>query len=207
MAYVFISYSHKDKSYARKLANELTRHDVNVWIDDRIDYGKQWPQAIQQSLEECEAVIVIMSTNAFNSNWVQSELVFAQSEKKVIFPLHLEGKLWVSLASTQHVDIVGGKLPPEEFYQTLKDSLQMTEADLPLAEEYAKRYFEDPMFVDLFINNVDREMYQKLYGYKREYITLIDGLYKDGLITYEKTGLPSLSPKGKKLISRYNKPS
>ena len=207
MAYVFISYSHKDKAYARKLANDLTRRGVDVWIDDRIDYGKQWPQVIQKSLEECGAVIVIMSTNAFNSNWVQSELAFAQSEKKAIFPLLLEGKVWVSLASTQYVDIVRGKLPLEEFYQTLKDNLRVTASGLPLAEEYAKRYFEDPIFVDLFINNVNWEMYQKLYGYKREYINLIDDLNNDGLITFEKNGIPGLSQKGKKLIAHYNKPS
>ena len=38
MAHVFISYSHKDKEYARKLADELKRRGIDAWIDDRIDY-------------------------------------------------------------------------------------------------------------------------------------------------------------------------
>ena len=39
MPEVFVSYSHKDSEYAQRLADELRRYAIDVWIDDRIDYG------------------------------------------------------------------------------------------------------------------------------------------------------------------------
>ena len=53
MAHVFISYSHKDKEYARKLADELKRWGIDAWIDDRIDYGTTWPHVIQENINAC----------------------------------------------------------------------------------------------------------------------------------------------------------
>jgi hypothetical protein len=59
------------------------------------------------------------------------------------------------------------------------------------------------MFVDIFIEDIKPEVYQKLYGHKREYVALIENLLQDGLITLKKSGVPSLSEKGKKLIAFY----
>lgn len=125
MAYVFISYSHEDKDYARKLAAGLKQQNIDYWMDDRIDYGSQWARVIQEKLEGCQAVIVILSTNAYNSDWVQSEIAFAQQEHKVIFPVLLEGKAWVSLASAQYADVRSGAMPPVSYFETVKKRLGM----------------------------------------------------------------------------------
>jgi hypothetical protein len=123
MTQVFMSYSHQDSVYAHRLADEMKQRGIEVWIDDRINYGDQWPKVIQENLEGCKLVVVIMSSNSFNSKWVHNELAFAQDSGKVILPLLLEGKLWVSLASTQHADVKGGRLPPENFYNIVKQHL------------------------------------------------------------------------------------
>ena len=40
MGHVFISYSREeDQPYARRLADDLRTHDIEVWIDDDVDYG------------------------------------------------------------------------------------------------------------------------------------------------------------------------
>lgn len=123
MTHVFISYSHKDKEYARQLADELNRRGIDVWIDNRIEYGDVWTRVIQENLERCQAMILIMTANAYNSEWVQNELAFAQQIRKPILPLLLEGRSWLSLASTQHADVQGGKMPPESFYERVKRHL------------------------------------------------------------------------------------
>lgn len=46
MGHIFISYSHKDLSYIHKLAEALVNEGFEVWIDDRIDYGDEWPMVI-----------------------------------------------------------------------------------------------------------------------------------------------------------------
>jgi hypothetical protein len=72
-------------------------------------------------------------------------------------------------------------------------------------ETHRSKYLENPIFNDLFINNNNRTMYQKLHGHKPEYIRLIDDLKKDGLIVLDKAGIPSLSAKGNKWIARIRK--
>lgn len=121
MGHIFISYSHKDTEYAHALAGDLQAHGLNVWIDERLDYGSQWPQEIQKQLDGCEAFILVMSSNSFASDWVQSELQRAKRKLKPIFPLLLEGnEPWLSVESTQYFDVRGGRLPDARFYSALK---------------------------------------------------------------------------------------
>ncbi len=124
MAQVFISYSHKDSRYAHMLADALRWQSIDVWIDDRIDYGSKWTHEIEKNLNESQAVIIILSTNSKNSEWVQNELVYAQGKKKIIFPILLEGDVWLPLVTTQYVDVWGETLPPAEFYESLKRALK-----------------------------------------------------------------------------------
>ena len=82
MGHIFISYSHKDTAYAHKLASALQKKGLEVWIDERLDYGSQWPHEIQKQLDACSAFIVIMSPRSFASEWVQSELQRAKRKLK-----------------------------------------------------------------------------------------------------------------------------
>lgn len=130
MGHIFISYSHKDSEYAHKLAETLQDWGFEVWVDVRLDYGSQWPQEIQKQLDDCSAFILIMSPRAFSSEWVQSELNRAKRKGKPVFPLLLDGdEPWLSVESTQFIDVRGGKLPNDEFYRDLRQMMQPTSAD------------------------------------------------------------------------------
>jgi len=120
MSYVFISYSHADKTYAHLLATTLEQLGFTAWIDDRIDYGTQWPRMIQEQLDGCAAFIVIMSPRSYASDWVQNELNRAKRKQKPILPLLLEGdEPWLSVESIQYLDVRGSTLPPPRFYERL----------------------------------------------------------------------------------------
>lgn len=129
MGHIFISYSHNDKDYAYKLVNDLNARGFNAWVDDRIDYGTKWPKVIQEQLDTCEAFIVVISENSYASEWVQSEVARAQRKGKPIFPLLLSGDTWLSIESTQYVDVTDRSLPPEKFYERL--GLSTGTADVP----------------------------------------------------------------------------
>ncbi|MBN1452634.1 MAG: toll/interleukin-1 receptor domain-containing protein, partial [Anaerolineales bacterium] len=121
MSHIFISYSHKDTVYAHGLAKTLYDDGFEVWIDERLDYGSQWPLEIQKQLDSCSAFIVIMTPRAFASEWVQSELQRAKRKNKPIFPLLLEGdETWLSVESTQYFDVRGHVFPDSKFYFALK---------------------------------------------------------------------------------------
>jgi len=120
MGHIFISYSHKDRNYVHQLAETLEQEGFNVWIDDRLDYGTDWPIEIQQRLDNCDALILVMSSRSLISKWVQNELNRALRKEKPIFPLLLEGsEPWLSVESTQFIDVTSGRIPEEKFYARL----------------------------------------------------------------------------------------
>lgn len=121
--HVFISYSHKDSDYTHRLAEEMERRNIPVWIDDRIDYGTRWPHVIQEKIDSCKAFILIMSDNARTSDWVNNELTYAMGKDKKIFPLLLKGDTWLAVASIQYVNVRNRRLPEESFYKTLLEAL------------------------------------------------------------------------------------
>jgi formylglycine-generating enzyme required for sulfatase activity len=121
MGHIFISYSHKDTEYAHRFADHLQGMGFEVWIDERLDYGSTWPQEIQKQLDSCDAFIVVMTPRSFESEWVQNELNRAKRLRKPIYPLLLEGAgPWLSVESTQFVDVRDGNFPEEKFYRTLE---------------------------------------------------------------------------------------
>jgi formylglycine-generating enzyme required for sulfatase activity len=127
MGHIFISYSHKDTEYAHALAANLQGLGFEVWIDERLDYGSQWPQELQKQLDTCSAFILIMSPRSYDSEWVQSELQRAKRKQKPIFPLLLEGdEPWLSVESTQYYDVRGEIYPDSKFYSALKSVMAAT---------------------------------------------------------------------------------
>lgn len=120
MGYIFISYSHKDKDYAHKLHDKLQNEGFEVWIDDRIDYGTEWPKVVQEQLDGCDVFIVVVTENSFKSKWVQNEVARADRKGKAFLPLLRSGDPWLSIETTQYVDVRDGELPPDLFYGLLE---------------------------------------------------------------------------------------
>ena len=127
MGHIFISYSHKDKDYVHKLQAALQIEGFDVWIDERIDYGREWPKVIQENLDSCGAFIVVMSKNAYESDMVQNEVARAREKKKHILSLLLDGENWLIFQAKQYVDVRGEKLPPSQFYEKLEDFVERQE--------------------------------------------------------------------------------
>jgi formylglycine-generating enzyme required for sulfatase activity len=123
MSFIFISYSHRDSAYVQRLAASIAASGLEAWIDERIDYGSNWPRVIQEQIDRCGAFVVVMTPDAFASKWVQNELAYAGDQDKPIFPLLLEGRRWLAVAALQVVEVTGGALPPARFYDRLTKTL------------------------------------------------------------------------------------
>ena len=146
MGHIFISYSHKDIGYAQKLVRALEQEGFSPWVDERLDYGSQWPLELQEHLDTCEAFIVLMTPSSLASEWVQSELSRAKRKNKPIFPLLLEGdETWLSVESTQYVDVRSGNLPPEKFYLQLAGVTPRRSAHLPVLETEPELSTSEPI--------------------------------------------------------------
>ena len=117
--HVFISYSRKDQTYARKLADDLRKRGFEPWMDDRIDFGDRWWRTIDRKIRTCAAFVVVMTPDSEESEWVEREVQLALREVKPIFPLLLRGTGFSLLITIQHADVAGERLPPADFYERL----------------------------------------------------------------------------------------
>jgi hypothetical protein len=88
MARIFISYARIDEPFARQLAAALSKAEADVWLDvEDIPAGMNWSSAIQQGLNACELMIVILSPESMASRNVENEWQFYLDEQKPIIPV------------------------------------------------------------------------------------------------------------------------
>ena len=72
---VFISYSSNDRTFARQLADDLVATHVQVWIDERhVEVGDEISDVLTAAVLDADFVIVVLSSNAIRSPWVQREI-------------------------------------------------------------------------------------------------------------------------------------
>jgi formylglycine-generating enzyme required for sulfatase activity len=120
MGHIFVSYSRKDEKYVKKLIETLQSEGFEVWIDTRdMGAGAEWHKAIEDNINRCGAFIVVMSQNSKDSDWVLSEVLQAKEIKRPIFPLLLEGKVWLVVKDRNPVIVTDGSLPDEKFFSQL----------------------------------------------------------------------------------------
>lgn len=75
---VFISYASADKVLARKVVAALRQEGMEVWYDeDEIFPGDNWAAKIGQGLEEANAMVVLLTRQALQSEHVRADINFA----------------------------------------------------------------------------------------------------------------------------------
>lgn len=84
---VFISYSRKNADYVQALAKELLNIGIDIWIDNNIEPGSLWDQRIEQALEECDKMLVVLSPDAVKSENVRDEWSYFLEKDKEVYPL------------------------------------------------------------------------------------------------------------------------
>ena len=150
MAHIFISYSSDDKEYVDRLAEVIEKEGLSVWLDDRLKHGSAWPRVLQERVDECGALIVVMTPRSYDSNWVQDELTYARSEGKPIFNLLLEGKPWLTGHASHYVDVRDGSLPPTSFYREISRVIgpaktETASAPTPITARFMGAYYSSTL--------------------------------------------------------------
>lgn len=88
MSKIFISYSRVDEDFARRLATDLDAQGMDVWLDvDDIPPGVKWSTAVQQGLDTCDVMLLIISPESMASTNVEDEWQYFRDEKKPVVPL------------------------------------------------------------------------------------------------------------------------
>lgn len=91
MPRLFVSYSRTDEVFARRIATSLSQMGADIWIDLRdIPAGMKWSSAIQQGLDVCDAMILIVSPSSMASSNVEDEWQDYRDRGKTIIPVLIQ---------------------------------------------------------------------------------------------------------------------
>ena len=88
--FIFISYSHKDSDFVIPVIGELKRRGFNIWYDNGIEAGSEWPEFIAEKIVESSVVLVMLSQSALDSHNCRREINFAIEEKKEILVSYVD---------------------------------------------------------------------------------------------------------------------
>lgn len=109
---IFISYSRKDYGVVIQLRNEIHRcTGVLPWMDvSGIETGSQFADVIAKAIDACELLVFVISPNSVESPWTLKEVLYAQEQRKKIYPVvihdaRLPRKLAFLFADVDRVDL------------------------------------------------------------------------------------------------------
>jgi hypothetical protein len=121
MKKVFVSYSRKDLTFVKKLADDLQKAGMDVWFDmSDLKGGDHWIKAIQQGIESSQYCIIVLSPDSIESEWVANEYLHAKDSKIKLVPImHRPCKIPLALKGVQFIDLQGANYA-EHFDELLQ---------------------------------------------------------------------------------------
>jgi hypothetical protein len=157
---VFISYSHADKDYARRLGALLIERGIRVWIDFlELRAGDSVVHRMSEAIAEGDFLVAIVSPDSVKSSWCQRELALAQTrginEKSVVvLPIRYRGAkmppalvdaYWLD-GDTDDVSAIADRLvhdigrhrapgKPSTDHDWLQDALRVYRTETPEAKD------------------------------------------------------------------------
>ena len=106
--YIFVSYAHMDADFVFPELTRFKNMGFNIWYDQGIAPGSEWPEEIAEALGGCSLFVVFISPNSVASKNVRNEIHYALSEEIPLIAIYLtdtilEGGLKLSLGSIQAI--------------------------------------------------------------------------------------------------------
>lgn len=108
---VFMSYSRKDAESMRRTTAFLRGKGITVWVDNEklVPGTPIWEAEIERAIRAASAVVVFMSPDSKDSEWVRREITLADQYRKRIFPVLVSGdedsSITLRLITRQFVDL------------------------------------------------------------------------------------------------------
>ncbi|MBQ9138124.1 MAG: TIR domain-containing protein [Alistipes sp.] len=88
---VFISYSSKNSAAAQAICHRLEDSNIKCWMAPRdIPVGAKYASVITQAIKGCKVVVLVFSEYSAISQWVESEINIAFSNRKPIVPYKID---------------------------------------------------------------------------------------------------------------------
>lgn len=140
---VFISYSHSDKSFARRVYADLQSQGIRCWLDEHdIKPGDRILDIVDHAIRIHDKILLCCSESSLNSWWVKDEVEKTlererRDKRDIIIPLNLDDYLlqgWKSgksgiLRSRLAADFTGWEHNNAKFEEQLERVVKALRAD------------------------------------------------------------------------------
>ena len=95
--FVFISYSTQNQEYAETMRVLLKENNIKTWMAPyNIPAGAEYAEVINEAVENCSCVLLVLSEKAQKSPHVKSEIRIAFDLDKPIVSIHIDGSTLTS---------------------------------------------------------------------------------------------------------------
>jgi uncharacterized protein YjbI with pentapeptide repeats len=146
----FISYSHADKNFARRLHDGLQSRGIRCWLDEhKLLPGDDIFEQVDRGIRLWDKVLLCCSKDSLNSWWVDDEITRAFKKEQemlkergrkvlALIPLNLDGYMWrgdwpspkaTQLKSRLAADFTGWEHDNARFEQQFELVLKALRAD------------------------------------------------------------------------------
>ena len=88
--FIFVSYAHKDSDRVIPIIEKLSERGFRVWYDSGIEVGSEWPEYIQDRINNCSRMLVFMSPLSIESKNCRNEINLALKKNKEMLIVYLE---------------------------------------------------------------------------------------------------------------------
>jgi hypothetical protein len=110
MADIFVSYASPDRDTAFRIVSFLEEHGITCWVAPRdVPPGIEYGQAIIDGIGQSRALVLVLSDESNDSQFVRKEVERAVSKTKLVLPVRIRevkpsGSLEFFISSAQWVD-------------------------------------------------------------------------------------------------------
>ena len=90
MAKLFISYASTHRTRVIELASDLTSLGHEGWFDRELTGGQSWWDHILERIRECDAVVLVLTSEALDSEACRRELSYALALGRTVLPVRID---------------------------------------------------------------------------------------------------------------------
>ena len=91
----FISYSHQDEEFCKRLHSRMRDEGMRVWFaPEDLKSGRKLHEQVFEGITVCDKLLLVLSEHSMNSKWVRSEIYEARQReirqgRRILFPIRL----------------------------------------------------------------------------------------------------------------------
>src|SRR5258706_1360959 len=121
---IFISYARIDgRGHVERLSDALKGRKISVWFDRDINRSQDFSKELEAEIEKASYVVVCLTPDIKNSDWVRREIMYAQVVGTPIISLRFdEAKPIINVIDLTYIDFFNRKW--DDAFDELVDAVQ-----------------------------------------------------------------------------------